>query len=448
MKIGNENETLEFKKTTGELKEGIISIVSILNKHNRGELYFGVRNDGIVLGQDVSDKTLRDISQAVSNHIEPQIFPAINSITIDDVICIHISFEGQNVPYYAYGRAYIRVADEDRVMSPTELESFIIKKSETNDKWDTAISDETIDDIGDEYLKEYLNRANDAGRVNYAYTNKQDILNKLNLIHGDNVLNVARIMFSRNPMLEIQMAIFATNERLTFNDIKRASGNVYELVDIAEKYIKNNINWRVEFDGSIQRKEIPEIPMDAVREALVNSFCHKDYKISQNNEVAIYKNRIEIYNPGTFPTGLTPYDFIEGSERSIKRNPLLAQLLYYSKDVESFGTGLKRIKNACDQANIKVEFQMLKTGFVVVFYRSEYENTDKNTDKSIKIPIKMRKEKIIEYLNEHAQITNKEVRELLGVTDSTAKKLLASMVDENLLVAVGEKKSRKYLIKA
>lgn len=58
------------------------------------------------------------------------------------------------------------------------------------------------------------------------------------------------------------------------NDIKRESGNVNQLVDIAEKYIKNNINWRVELDGSIQRKEIPEIPMDAVREALVNSFCY------------------------------------------------------------------------------------------------------------------------------------------------------------------------------
>lgn len=63
-------------------------------------------------------------------------------------------------------------------------------------------------------------------------------------------------MFSRKPILEIQMAIFATNERLTFNDIKRAIGNVYEPVDIAEKSVKNNINWRMEFDGSIQRKEI------------------------------------------------------------------------------------------------------------------------------------------------------------------------------------------------
>ena len=69
------------------------------------------------------------------------------------------------------------------------------------------------------------------------------------------------------------MAIFATNERLTFNDIQRYHGPVLKLVDIAENYIRNNIHWRVEFNGSLQRTEIPEIPIDAIREALLNSFC-------------------------------------------------------------------------------------------------------------------------------------------------------------------------------
>ena len=66
MKIGKESEILEFKKTTAELKEGVISIVAILNKHGGGELYFGIRNDGMPVGQMVSDKTLRDVSQAIS----------------------------------------------------------------------------------------------------------------------------------------------------------------------------------------------------------------------------------------------------------------------------------------------------------------------------------------------------------------------------------------------
>ena len=90
----------------------------------------------------------------------------------------------------------------------------------------------------------------------------------------------------------------------------------------------------------MQRKEIPEIPIDAVREALINSFCHKEYGTGQNNEVSIYKDRVEIYNPGTFPAGYEPEDFISGRERPIRRNPLIAQTLYYSKNVESFGTGL------------------------------------------------------------------------------------------------------------
>jgi len=68
-----ESEILELKRSTSELKEAIISIAAILNKHQRGELYFGIRNDGAVVGQMVNDKTIRDISKAIGDHIEPKI---------------------------------------------------------------------------------------------------------------------------------------------------------------------------------------------------------------------------------------------------------------------------------------------------------------------------------------------------------------------------------------
>ena len=83
MNLGRETETLEFKKSTGELKESIISIGAILNKHQKGELYFGVKPDGSPIGQDISEKTLREISQAIANHIEPQIFPEISAVSLD-----------------------------------------------------------------------------------------------------------------------------------------------------------------------------------------------------------------------------------------------------------------------------------------------------------------------------------------------------------------------------
>lgn len=174
------------------------------------------------------------------------------------------------------------------------------------------------------------------------------------------------------------MAIFAGTERLTFLDIQRHRGTVFELVALAEKYIMSNIHWRVHFDGSLQRKEIPEIPADAIREALINSFCHKDYGACQSNEVAIYKDRVEIYNPGSFPEGYKPEDFISGDERPVRRNPLITSILYYSKDVESFGTGLKRIADACNEANCRFAFKIMKSGFVVVFYRSESHDAQDN----------------------------------------------------------------------
>ncbi|MFH1440136.1 MAG: ATP-binding protein [Candidatus Woesearchaeota archaeon] len=90
------------QKSTSELKEGIISIVSILNKHQKGELYFGVKNNGEIVGQTVTEKTIRDISKSISDNIEPKIFPKIKEVVLEGKKCVHIEFLGENVPYYAF----------------------------------------------------------------------------------------------------------------------------------------------------------------------------------------------------------------------------------------------------------------------------------------------------------------------------------------------------------
>lgn len=77
MKFDLESETLEFKKSTAELKEACVSIGAILNKHGVGTLFFGVKPDGTVIGQTVSESTLRDVSRAIYENIHPQIYPAI-----------------------------------------------------------------------------------------------------------------------------------------------------------------------------------------------------------------------------------------------------------------------------------------------------------------------------------------------------------------------------------
>ena len=104
MNIGMETEFVEFKKSTGELKEGIISLASMLNKSGRGVLYFGVRNDGEIVGQQIGDRTMREISQGIANAIKPQIIPTIIMELLEDKNVIKVTVEGDEKPYSAYGK--------------------------------------------------------------------------------------------------------------------------------------------------------------------------------------------------------------------------------------------------------------------------------------------------------------------------------------------------------
>ncbi len=123
-----ESESIELKRSLAELKDGLNSIAAILNKHGAGELWFGVRSDGVIVGLNATEKTLRDISQAIAAHIEPKIFPHITTEIVSGKACVKVAFVGNEAPYFAYGRAYMRVADEDRQLTAKELEALILKK--------------------------------------------------------------------------------------------------------------------------------------------------------------------------------------------------------------------------------------------------------------------------------------------------------------------------------
>ena len=150
-----ENEYIELKKSTSELKEAIISIVAILNKHNAGKLYFGVKDNGEVIGQQVSNQTIRNVSKTISENIEPKIYPTVSKIKIDEKDCILVEFTGEEIPYFAYGRAYMRVGDEDRQLSQKEIKNIILKIEEKNNKWEEKASEITLEDI-DEVCLIYL----------------------------------------------------------------------------------------------------------------------------------------------------------------------------------------------------------------------------------------------------------------------------------------------------
>ena len=442
-----ENEVIEFKKTTGELKEGIISIVSILNKHQNGKLYFGIKDNGEIIGQEVSTKTIRDVSKTISENIEPKIYPTVNKIKLNDKDCILVEFEGDDIPYLAFGRAYMRVGDEDRQLSMKEIRNIILKDENEVGKWENKVSDYTIQDIDEELLKGFIEKGREAKRINFPYTNKEEILKKLSLVNKNNeLLNAGYILFAEEAKLEMQMAIFATETKLTFLDIDQVFGNIFELIEIGEGYIRKNIKWPVNFkSGSMERVEIPEIPIEAIREALINSIIHRDFKNPKSNEIAIYKDRIEIFNPGEFPEGYTPEDFIEGKEGSMPRNPLIANTLYLSKDIEKWGSGFKRIYEECQRENVKVEFKIKKNGFSVVFYRktdeelydltqNEKNNSAIGTENGTQIDTE---NLILEILKKTPDMTQKELSEKTNISLRTVKRIIQQLKEKGIIERVG-----------
>ncbi len=154
-----ETEHCEFKKSLAELKAGLISIAAILNKHGRGELWFGIRNDGKAVGLDVTDKTLRDVSQSIAAHIDPRIYPQVTLEPVEGAACIKVVFEGGDKPYYALGRAYMRVADEDRQLSAQELEKIIVAKNQDRLRWDNQPSALAADAVDTGKLRRFVERA-------------------------------------------------------------------------------------------------------------------------------------------------------------------------------------------------------------------------------------------------------------------------------------------------
>lgn len=456
-----ENEVIEFKKTTGELKEGIISIVSILNKHQSGKLYFGIKDNGEIVGQDVSSKTIREVSKTISENIEPKIYPTVNKIKIEDKECILVEFEGDDIPYLAYGRAYMRVGDEDRQLSAKEIRKLILKDENDIGKWENKVSDYTVEDIDEELLKEFIEKGRKAKRINFPYTNKEEILKKLNLVNKNNkLLNAAYILFAKEAKLELQMAIFATETKLTFLDIDQVFGNVFELIEVGESYIRKNIKWPVNFkSGGMERVEIPEIPLEAIREAIINSLIHRDFKNPKSNEVAIYKDRVEIFNPGEFPEGFKPEDFIEG-QGSIPRNPLIANTLYLSKDIEKWGSGFRRITEACQKSNTKVKFEIRKNGFMVIFYRKtddelfdltqENKKTQENAQETHKKRTRNAQEDfILDFCNEARSL--KEILEYCGYKNARSfreKYINPLLKDEKLKMTIPDQpknRNQRYI---
>jgi ATP-dependent DNA helicase RecG len=423
-------------------------MAAILNKHKAGTLWFGIRNNGAVSGIDAGDKTLRDLSQAIVAHIEPKIFPKISEVTITGKRCIKIDFAGDDTPYFAYGRAFMRVADEDRQLSVKQLKDLIAAQSRESLRWDNQPGNFTLADLDESKLKRFVERAK------LSWDTAENALTKLELIKDGKLLNAARHFFGIAP-IQLRCAVFLTTQSSTIIDRHDFDGDILELIEEAQKYILKNIHIGMRLDG-MRRVDVPEISVDALREAIINAFCHRDYYDPDYIQVAIFKDRVEIRNPGKLFGDLTIDDLRRGNV-SKRRNPLIADLFRRIEMVEAWGRGMPLILKYAPDA----VFREIGGLFIVSFSRPSFfeqvegetaaEKSPDNLKTSLKashktflIELTNKEKLVIDIIRKNPTITREALAKKLDLSVGGARYNTDKLQAKGILRRIGGKKAGRW----
>ena len=442
MNLGKESETLEFKKTTGEMKEAMVSISSILNKHGIGTLYFGVKSNGDVIGQDVSESSMRDVSRSVYESIRPQIYPAIEEVVLEEKHLIKVEFSGENAPYSAAGRYYLRTADEDREVSPEELREFF-SANKYRGKWEKANSGITSKQIDKQAIRGFWQKAIAAGRLPEGRYTCPLILKRYGLVTGEYLTNAGEALFGTTGPVALKAGIFATNEKLTILDMKLYEDNVYNLLSIAEEYILKNLRWKSEITGT-ERKEIPEIPVAVVREVIANSFAHAVYDGRTNHEICIHPGMVTVYSPGEYASNHSPDDYIKGNFESEIRNATISKILYLNGSIEQFGSGFKRINSLCRDSGIKFSYENTKNGFKFIIYRPVIQSD--NPSVTLDVTLNGTEMSVLAILKQKPDSSREEIANRISKTVRTVQRALNSLGEKGYIVRIGSKQIPKWRV--
>ena len=424
MKIGIETEWQEFKKTTGEMKEGIISIASMLNKNGYGTVYFGIRDNGEILGQQIGDRTLRELSQAIANFIRPQVIPTITLECIDDKNVIKVYTQGTNSPYSAYGKYYMRSADEDRELSPDQLRKLLLKEVELDPIVRMQASGENLTfgllrvlfaikgiSINDAEFEKNLGLYLPKGGYNY----------------------MAELLADKNDV-SIKVVTFGGKDKSSI--IRRNEYGFKCLLSSMDQVLSyiESINETAVVIGSHQRSEKQLFDMSAFREAWINACLHTKWDKKNPPAVYIYTDRIEIISTGGLPSDLTNDEFYRGISKpvNLKLQKIFGQLGY----VEQTGHGVPLIINRYGKQAFDIT-----TNFIIVTLPFSRELDYHEDKKCTNISMNEAQLRIFNLLKETASFTIRDLVRESGYSDGYVRKIIDQLKKAGCIKRIGSNKS-------
>lgn len=423
MNIGSETESVEFKKTTGELREGMISLASMLNKNGKGILYFGVRNDGEIVGQQIGDRTLREISQGIANAIKPQIIPTIIMELCDDKNVIKVTVEGDEKPYSAYGKYYMRSADEDREISPQQLRSLMLSVSDSIVNIETNNQELTFDQLKTLYTGNDLTLRDNTFKQN------------LNLLTRNGTYNLMAGILADTNSYSIKVAVFRGTDK---TNLIRRNEYGYKCMLVAAKqvldYMEALNDTVVDMEGGL-REEKKLFDFSCFREAWLNACLHNRWSRQTPPAVYLFDDRIEIISVGGLPDGLSLEEFYEGKSKPV--NLELQQIMVQLDYIEQTGHGVPLIISRYG----KKVFDITENFVTVTIPLNKVRVQDNIIKENTKWLTDDKDEKILMLMKNNSSIRVNEISKLLGLGTTTITKKIRRLKECGIVERYGSKKN-------
>lgn len=441
--IYRESETVELKSVVvDDVKKEIIAFAN----SDGGTLYIGVRDDGEIVGLDDPDGTALQVSNMVRDSIKPDVTMFLHYRTIEEagkkIIAVNIQ-RGTDRPYYIAKKGmrpegvYVRQGYSSVPASDSAIRRMI--KDTDGDQF------ETMRCLEQELTFQATEKEFQLRKV--AFGPRQ--MRTLKLMDNDGLYsNLALLLSDQNPHT-IKAAIFQGTTQMIFKDRREFGGSLLKQMNEVYEYIDFHNQTRATIE-KLSRIDVRDYPEIAVREALLNLLVHRDYSFSASALISIYDDRIEFVSIGGLMPGIDLADVLVGL--SVCRNQDLANIFYRLHLIEAYGTGLTKIMEAYEGASEKPIISTTKNSFKITLpnINAKYENTavsapTENTHAAPVQELDGSEHQVLAYVQAHGAVTRQQVEALLGISASSATRLIKKMVAGGLLLQTGKAKSSRYI---
>lgn len=423
-----ETEIIELKGiVTDDIKKEIIAFANA----NGGTIYVGVENNGNVIGVNSADKTIQQISNMVRDAIKPDVtmFIHYDTIKVNDKTVVKIDIQrGTQRPYYLAAKGlrpegvYVRQGTSSAPSTDTAIRQMI--KETDGDSFEAMRS------LEQELTFTAAEKEFSIRNLEFNEPQRQT----LKLINSDGIYTNLGFLLSDECSHTVKVAVFEGTDQSVFKDRREFSGSLFKQLEDVYSFIDLNNPIKATFN-KLLRIDSRAYPDVAVREALLNSLVHRDYSFSSSTLISIYTDRIEFVSIGGLMPGIAIDDIMMGV--SVCRNPGLANVFYRLQLVEAYGTGMKKIRNAYKDAKVQPIVENSNNAFKIVLPNLNVKSVPDRT-------ISENEAVIISMAEKKGEITRADVENKLGVSTSTASRLLRRMVNDGLLSQNGVARSTKY----